>query len=165
MLQLCWHNGSAYYAQNYASIICLGLLETMRAAHQHRMEGETPEARQAHLEVPEARQARLETMRAAHQLRIDREQQREVNPDVPLFEEAAVSSHMRNFHTKLEFYKCSSCFEHFPDLAMSTNRTECARCVRELYSAANNMSLGAVPPQLQVHVCVDYMHCMCYMCN
>ena len=171
-------------------------LETVRAARQLRMEGETPEARQARLETvraarqlrmegetPEARQTRLETVRAARQLRIegetpearqtrlqqDRErhrQQREVNPDVPLFEQPAVSSKMRNFHTKLvslEFYKCSSCLEHFPDMAMSTNRTECARCGRDkhipkLYSAANNMSPGPVPPQLQVHVCV---HCMC----
>ena len=170
-------------------------LETVRASRQIRMEGETPEARQASLETvraarqlsmegetPKARQACLETMRTAWQLRIEEEtpearqarlqqdrerhrQQREVNPDVPLFEQPAVSSKMRNFHTKLvllEFYKCSSCLEHFPNLAMSTNRTECARCVRDkhipkLYSAANNMSPGPVPPQLQVHVCV---HCM-----
>ena len=150
-------------------------LETMRAAHQLRMDQETPEARQA----------RLETMRAARQLRIDREtsearqarlqqdrerqrQQREVNSDVSLFEQPAVSSKMRNFHTKLvslEFYKCSSCLERFPDLAMSANRTECARCGRDkhipkLYSAANNMSPGPVPTQLQVHVCVYalYVH-------
>ena len=151
-------------------------LETMRAAHQLRMEGETPEARQARLETmiaahhlrmegetPEARQARLQQDRERHR------QQREVNPDVPLFEQPAVSSKMKNFHTKLvslEFYKCSSCLEHFPELAMSTNRTECARCGRDkhipkLYSAANNMSPGPVPPQLQVHVCVNCMHCKC----
>ena len=175
-------------------------LETLRTAHQLRMEEETPEARQARLdtlraahqlrregETPEARQAHLEATRAAQQLRIDREtpearqarlqqdrerhrQQREVNPDVPLFEQPAVSSKMKNFHTKLvslEFYKCSSCLEHFPDLAMSTNynRTECARCGRDkhilkLYSAANNMSPGPVPPQLQVRTCMCQLYAL-----
>ena len=165
-------------------------LETLRTAQQLRLEGETPEARQARLETlraahqlrregetPEARQARLEATRAAQQLRIDREipearqarlQQDRENPDVPLFEQPAVSSKMRNFHTKLvslEFYQCSSCLEHFPDLAMCTNRTECACCGRDkhipkLYSAANNMSPGPVPPQLQVRTCMCQLYAL-----
>ena len=102
-------------------------------------------------ETPEARQIRMQQDR--------HRQQREVNPDMPLFEQPAVSSKMMNFHSKLvslELYKCFSCLEHFPDVAMSSNRTECARCGRDkhipkLYSAANNMSPGPVPPQLQVH--------------
>ena len=106
------------------------------------------------IETPESRQARLQHDRQRHQ------QQREVNPDIPLFEQAAVHSKMRNFHLKLmslEFVKCTTCLEQFPDLATSTDRTECARCGRDkhipkLYSASNNMSPGPVPSQLQVHV-------------
>ena len=31
----------------------------------------------------------------------------------------------------LEFYICTSCLEQFPNLAMSANSTECARCGRD----------------------------------
>ena len=53
----------------------------MRAARQLRIEGETPEARQTGLQQDRERHR----------------QKREVNPDVPLFEQPAVSSKMRNF--------------------------------------------------------------------
>ena len=87
-------------------------------------------------------------------------QQRDVNPDMPLFEQATVHSKMLNFHSKvasLKFYNCTSCFERFPNLAMAGNTTMFARCNRDqripkLYSAANNIDPGAVPPQLQVSI-------------
>ncbi len=103
-------------------------------------------------ETPEARQARLEQDRQRHSQHID------VNPDVPLFEQPEVHSQMLNFHSKLaslDFYSCTSCLERFPNLPMAPNTTMCARCNRDkripkLYSAANNMNPGPVPPQLQV---------------
>ena len=65
----------------------------------------------------------------------------------------------------LEVFQCISCLEQFPDMAMSPNRTECARCGRDkhipkLYSEANNMNPGPVPPQLQVHICVCVYACV-----
>ena len=91
---------------------------------------ETPDARHARLdadrsaqqvrrstETPDARQARLQHDRHRHS------QQRVVTSDVPLFEQPAVHSKMLNFHSKLaslEFHNCNVCFEHFPNLVMST---------------------------------------------
>ena len=180
-------------------------MDSNRTAQQLRREEETPEARQARLDADRAaqqlrreeethvaRQARVDADRAAQQLRRDREtpearqarlqqdrqrhqQQREVNPDVPLFEQPTVHSKMRSFHSRLmslEFFECTSCLEQFPDMSMSASRTECARCGRDkhipkLYSEANNMIPGPVPPQLQVHVnfvcvcvCVDAFKCV-----
>ena len=140
-------------------------LDANRSAQQVRRSTETPEARQARLdadrsaqqvrrstETPEARQARLQQDRQRHS------QQRDVTSDVPMFEQPAVHSKMLNFHSKLaslEFNKCTVCLEHFPNLVMSAKSTVCARCNRDnripkLYSAANNMDPGPVPPQLQV---------------
>ena len=91
------------------------------------------------------------------------QQRRDVNPGVPLFDQPAVHSKMLNFHSKLasmEINQCTLCSEKFPSLALSANRAICARCGRDkhipkVYSAANNMNPGPVPPQLQVCVCVQ----------
>ncbi len=133
--------------------------------------------RDVNTETPEARQTRLQQMAASNQTSrevrmsiphstlhfslqrlqkrhrdADRQRQRDVNPD--LFEQSAVQCKMQNFHSKLEFYSCTSCLERFPNLA---NSTICARCNRDkripkLYSANNNMDPGPVPPQLQVSI-------------
>ena len=116
-------------------------------------------------ETPEARHSRLQLDRQRHR------QQRDVNLDVPLFEQPVVHSKMLNFHSKLaslELYICTSCLERFPNLAMSANSTECARCGRDkripkLYSAANNMIPGPVPPQLQVIPPENYSQSMHYL--
>jgi len=84
---------------------------------------------------------------------------------VPLFEQASVHTKMINFHFKLaslEFHTCTSSLEHFPNLAMAACSTECSHCNRDtripkLYSPANNMDPGPVPPQLKVtenEVCI-----------
>ena len=110
-------------------------------------------------ESPDIRQAWLEQSRGRYL------QHSDVNPDVPLFEQASVHTKMINFHFKLaslEFHARTSCLEHFPNLAMAACSTECSRCNRDtqipkLYSPANNMDPGPVPPQLKVtenEVCI-----------
>ena len=116
-------------------------------------------------ETPEARHSRLQVDREGHH------QQRDVNLDVPLFEQPVVHSKMLNFHSKLaslEFYICTSCLERFPNLAMSANSTECARCgwdkrIPKLYSVANNMIPGPVSPQLQIIPPEYYSQSMHYL--
>ena len=56
-----------------------------------------------------------------------------------------------NFHSELaslEFHSCTVCLEHSLNLVMSANSTMCTHCNRDnrLYSAANNMDPGPVPP-------------------
>ena len=78
----------------------------------------------------------------------------------PLFEQCAVRHKMSTFHSKLmslESHRCSTCLECFPDLSMAAGgSTECTRCshdkhIPKLYTTANNMNPGTVPPQLQVY--------------
>ena len=81
-----------------------------------------------HAETPNVRQAWLQQDRQKH-LR-----QRDVNPDIPLFEQPAVDFKVLNFHSKLvslEFHTCISCLERFPNLPMASNGTECAHCGRD----------------------------------
>ena len=55
--------------------------------------------------------------------------------------------------------KREACLERFPKLSVTTQANginECIRCgndkhIPKLFSSANNMDLGAVPPQLQVY--------------
>ena len=71
-------------------------------------------------------------------------------------------SRLIKFHdsvSSMAFSKCDTCFERFPNLSVTTqaNRiNECIRCgndkhIPKLFSSANNMDPGAVPPQLQVY--------------
>ena len=98
----------------------------------------------------EARQARIDDSRSIHRR----------HEQLLLFQQAAVNAKITNFHSKLaslEFRFCTSCLERFPNLTMAAHSTECSRCSRDtripkLYSPANNMDPGPVPPQLQVHV-------------
>ena len=80
------------------------------------------------LQSPDIRQAQLEQRRERYL------QHWEVNPDVPLFEQASVHTKMINFHFKLaslEFHTCTSCWEHFASLAMVACSTESSRCNRD----------------------------------
>ena len=63
---------------------------------------------------------------------------------------------MSKFHAdmaSIEVFRCMTCSEAFPGLRLHSR--ECQRCSRDkhipkLYSSANNMDPGPVPPQLQV---------------
>ena len=71
------------------------------------------------VESPAVRQVRLQCRR----------ERRAVNPDVPLLEQASVHTKMIKFHSKLsslEFHTCTSCLEHFPNLAMAACSFECS---------------------------------------
>ena len=71
------------------------------------------------------------------------------------------SALMLSFHSKLlslKSYHCRTCFEYFPDLTMAAaGSTDCRLCsqdkhIPKLYTTANNMIPGAVPPQFQVDI-------------
>ena len=95
-----------------------------------------------------------------------REQEREIQD--PLFEQHVVRCKMSSFHSKLmslEFHRCTTCLECFPDLTMAASSTECRRCTQDkhipkLYSTANNMNPGVVPRQLPIGA-ADFLgqHC------
>ena len=70
---------------------------------------------------------------------------------------------MNTFHSELaslSVSKCITCLEKFPGLSVAvvspdTDSTECVRCIRDkhipkVYSRANNMNPGLVPPELLV---------------
>ena len=70
-------------------------------------------------------------------------------------------SRLIKFHdsvSSMAFSKCDTCLERFPNLSVMTQANginECIRCgndkhIPKLFSSANNMDPGAVPPQLQV---------------
>ena len=101
-------------------------------------------------------QAHLEHDRVQHAV------QRQIDPQAPLFEQQAVRSKLSKFHShlaSLHFQKCSTCSEQFPNMNVITVAdlvTECRRCnldkrIPKLYSSANNMNPGPVPPELQVN--------------
>ena len=143
-----------------------------RTAHQIRRDTETPRARQVRLQGDAACMicTAVPSEDYLHQCTQRYQAQRDVDSQVPLFEQRVVHSKMLNFHSKLtslEFHKCTTCLERFPDLTMSASGTECRRCsgdkhVPKLYSAANNMNPGPVPPQLQVmdlrSIRIDHFH-------
>lgn len=83
---------------------------------------------------------------------------------------------MAKFHkelSSLQTSRCSTCLENFPGVKMKSNSSECVRChldshIPKLYSSANNMHPGVVPPHLQVSlngilyqlVCPSQTFCM-----
>ena len=88
-------------------------------------------------------------------------QEQDRAPQAPLFDQHVVCSKLSKFHSTLASVQCQKCFtreEHFPNLNVNTlsdQTTECRRCnqdkwIPKLYSSANNMNPGPVPPQLQV---------------
>ena len=94
----------------------------------------------------------------AARLQHDQESHRGAQSDLPLFEQPAVRARMCKFHAHLaalESPRCTTCSEAFPGLQLRSLSTECLCCSRDkhtpkLYSIANNMDPGLVPPQLQV---------------
>ena len=96
------------------------------------------------------RDSRLQRLRESRQRQPD-------HPQTALFDQPAVRAKMLNFHmsiSTIEVPLCLTCLESFPGLTVSSD--ECNRCHRDssfspkLYSHANNMDPGEVPPQLQV---------------
>ena len=69
----------------------------------------------------------------------------------------AVIAKIREFHAELaslDTVRCSICLEKFPSISLNDTST-CRRChndshVPKLFSAANNMDPGSVPPELIV---------------
>ena len=132
---------------------------------RERMAAETPEEREARLqrlstkqheklavEPPDEREARLEHYSTRY-----REQQ-PVQPQLPLLQQCSIQAKMRKFHVNmatLDTPMCSTCSERFPGLHFHSTSNECLRCscdkhIPKLYSSANNMNPGPIPPQLQV---------------
>ena len=54
---------------------------------------------------------------------------------IPLFEQCTVQQKVSSFHSKLislEFHRCSTCLESFPDLNMAAaGSTECRPCSQD----------------------------------
>ena len=93
--------------------------------------------------------------------------------ETEIFEQYTVRRKISMFNSKLmslEVHSYSTCFECFPDLSISSrSSSECTCCsqdrhIPKLYSAANNMNPGTVPPQLQA-IHVQYTLCLCYYAN
>ena len=103
------------------------------------------------VETPEERETRLQRYRARY-----REQS--AQPQLPLFQQCSVKTKMRKFHASMATLGtpvCTTCSERFPGLQLYSKSTECLRCSRDthtpkVYSSANNMNPGPIPPQLQV---------------
>ena len=113
------------------------------------------------------RNGRLQRLRESRERQEDRSQ-------VSLLDQPAVRAKVLKFHQSLieiEEPLCLTCLESFPGLTVSSD--ECTRCRRDdstpkLYSDANNMNPGEVPPQLQVINVVTFFklimipsHCYC----
>ena len=83
-----------------------------------------------------------------------------VQSQLPLFEQRSVRTKMLRFHAhvaSLDSPQCTTCSEMFPGLQLCSQNTECLHCSRDkhspkVYSAANNMDPGPIPPQLQVGI-------------
>ena len=137
-------------------------LQQMSELQQERLAAETTEERVARLQRMSERQrerlAAETTDERAARLQHDQESHRGAQSDLPLFEQPAVRARMCKFHAHLaalESPRCTTCSEAFPGLQLRSQSTECLRCSRnkhtpKLYSIANNMDPGLVPPQLQV---------------
>ena len=139
--------------------------ETRLQHMRDRLAAETTEERETRLqrmstnqrerlavETPEERELRLECYSTRYM------EQQSVQPQLPLFQQCSIQAKMRKFHTNmatLDTLTCSTCSERFPGLHFHSKSNECLRCSRDkhipkLYSSANNMNPGPIPPQLQV---------------
>ena len=76
---------------------------------------------------------------------------------MPALEDEWVQCKLAAFHAKmssLSYCHCSCCNESFPSIKLTSGDSVCSRCSRDkqepkLYSAANKMDPGSVPPALQ----------------
>ena len=92
------------------------------------------------------------------EVRVSQPVEREREPSSQLVRQSPVQAMMRTFHTHfatLTSPRCSTCSESLPGLQLHPPSTECVCCFRDnrtpkLYSSANNMDPGPLPPQLQV---------------
>ena len=137
----------------------------MSTNQRERLAVETPEEREGRLqrmstnqherlavETPEERESRLECYITRYM------EQQSVQPQLPLFQQCSIQAKMRKSHANmatLDTQTCSTCSERFPGLHFHSKSNECLRCSRDkhipkLYSSANNMNPGPIPPQLQV---------------
>ena len=103
------------------------------------------------VETPEEGEMRLEQYSTRY-----REQQ-SVQPQLPLLQQCSIQAKMHKFNVNmatLDTPTCSTCSERFPGLHFHSTSHECLRCscdkhIPKLYSSANNMNPGPIPPQLQ----------------
>ena len=76
---------------------------------------------------------------------------------MPVVQDEWVQGKLGTFHAKmssLSLCHCSCCNESFPGIKLTSGGSVCSRCSRDkqepkLYSAANNIHPGSVPPALQ----------------
>ena len=94
-------------------------------------------------------------------LQNDRHRHRELEDTrarLPLFEQPSVRERMLTFHehiASLSHSECTTCHECFCGLRLRRQSSECICCSKDqhipkLFSSANNMDPGPIPPQLQV---------------
>ena len=155
-------------------------LQLMRDQEHERRAAESDEQREDRLQLMRdqeherraaedlsLRNGRLQRLRESRERQEDRSQ-------VSLLDQPAVRAKVLKFHQSLieiEEPLCLTCLESFPGLTVSSD--ECTRCRRDdstpkLYSDANNMNPGEVPPHLQVITVVTFFklimipsHCYC----
>ena len=140
-------------------------LQHLRAKQQDRLAAETDDDREVQLQrLRNNQQHRLNEENAGERekrLQNDREshrQQRLAQQRFPVLEQQSVQAKMRAFHrhlNALHSVTCTTCSEGFPSLKLHAQTSECVRCSKDkhmpkMYSAANNMDPGPVPPQLLV---------------
>ena len=158
-------------------------LQQVRCAQKKRIVAESAEEREAHLlhlrdawkqrvtsEISEQPEARRE---------IDREYHAELEAVAPS-QLHCPHAHlkMKHFHSKLAGLKvntCVTCLEGFPSMSVrlastSSAESECLHCacdkhIPKLYSSANNMNPGIVPPELMVcfYTCT-FLYLLCIVC-
>ena len=116
-------------------------LQCMSVLQQQRIASETPDERATRISVAQ-----------------ERLQNRTSNDEkLAKLEQCGVQAKMQSFHrdiAALSSPTCITCMESFPGMK-GTSKSECARCSRDkhtpkVFSEANNMNPGQVPPELQV---------------
>ena len=116
-------------------------LQRMSVLQQQRIASETPDERAIRISVAQ-----------------ERLQNRTLDDEkLQKLEQRGVQAKMQSFHrdiSALSSPTCITCMESFPGMKV-TFKSECARCSRDkhtpkVFSEANNMNPGQVPPELQV---------------
>ena len=159
-------------------------LQRVRCAQEQRIVAESAEEREARLlHLRDAWQQTV-TSETPEQTEARRERDREYHAQLEAVEPSQLHcpyAHlkMKQFHSKLAALKvnsCVTCLERFPGMSFKAASSgsaefECFRCARDkhipkLYSSANNMNPGIVPPELMVRFYTCYIlmiHCL-FLC-
>ena len=139
-------------------------LQHMSDLQQQQIAAETDEERASRLQhMSDLQQQRISTeTHEERATRISAAQERLQNrtlddEKLPKLEQRGVQAKMQSFHrdiAALSSPTCITCMESFPGMRV-TSKSECARCSRDkhtpkVFSEANNMNPGQVPPELQV---------------